>query len=140
MTFTVSFNLQFALEYPRYPKQEQDAINLFIATFMQWGLGDQTKYPGRISPSWHNLPTNHPNYQYAFDNALWHYHVGLPSYTGTQSFNKTSDWVLHFQWFNRGDHIDIVDFYQHYTATGAFYIPPQQNLAPQPDAPTDPDA
>ena len=147
MTFTVSFNLQFGLEYQRYPKQERDAVNSFVVLYMQHGLGDQTKYPGRITPSWLNLPTNDPNYQFAIDNALWHYHVGVPTYSGVQAFNRTSDWVLHFQWFNRGSHIDLADLYQHYTVSGAFYLPPSQNLvgapvaspAPTPD-PADPSA
>lgn len=134
MTFTVNFNLQFALEYAIYPRDQRDAVNQFVSVYMLHGLGDQTKYPGRVTPSWLGVPTNHANYQYAIDNALWHYHVGIPSYSGTQQWGKTSDWVLHFQWFNQGDHIDLADMYQHYTAAGRFYLPPAQNLAPQPQS------
>lgn len=36
---------------------------------------------------------------------------------------KTSDMVLHFQWKNKGNHISLVDMYDHYTSEGRFYLP-----------------
>lgn len=128
MTYTVSFKLQFSREFAIYPADQQDAITSFISTYQAHGLGNHTKFTGRISPSWHGLPTNHPNYAYAQDNALWHYHLGLPKYSGASQWGQVSDWLLHFQWPDCGPHIDLVDVYQHYRQDGSFYLPPPSSL------------
>jgi hypothetical protein len=128
MKYSVDFSNQFAIEFSRIPVSHQTAVASFVVTYQAHGLSDQTKHIGRISPSWHRLPTNHPNYIYAKRHELWHYHVGLPGYSGNQSWGLTSDWLLHFQWPDAGNHITLVDLYQHYTWKGDFYLPPKENL------------
>jgi hypothetical protein len=129
MTFTLGLSRLFAAELQRLPSEQQDAVDDFIELYEKFGLADQTKFPGRISPSWHTLPPNHTDYQYAQKHSLWHYHCGLPQYTGGQAWGKTSDYLIHLRWVNHGAHIDIVDVYHHYRYGGAFYIPTADRLA-----------
>lgn len=129
MKYTVEFSESFAKEFTRVPQEHQDAVLDFVVIYQGHGLNDQTKYPGRVSPSWHNLPVNHPNYAYTKQQHLWHYHVGLPDYAGAQLWGKTSDWVLHFQWPDRGPTVALVDLYQHYTWDNKFYLPPKSALS-----------
>lgn len=136
MTYTVSFKLQFAKEFAVFPTDQQTAVAEFIEIYQEHGLANQTKYPGRVSPSWHGLPTNHPNYQYTQSNELWHYHVGLPKYAGQAAWGRVSDWVLHFQWPARGSHISLVDLYQHYMRDGSFYLPSPASLEEHPAVPS----
>lgn len=128
MPFTSSFKAQFAIEFARYPTDQQDKILEFIEMYEANGLSDFTIYPGKISPSWSGIDPSHPNYNYARYNNLWHYHIGIPQYILTHGKYLTSDWVLHFQWVNGSDHISLVDLYSHHTSTGIFYMPPQQYL------------
>lgn len=132
MTYTVSYQLQFRQELQRMPRPEQMAVATFITTYQTYGLGNQTKLVGRLSPSWHGLPINHPNYQFARKFDLWHYHIGLPYYSGRQEWDRVSDWLLHFQWVGRGDHISLVDLYQHHRDDGSFYLPAASRLEDQP--------
>ena len=143
MTFTWEYKPRFKLEFGNYPTSQQDKILDFIELFEAHGLGDFTKFPGKITQSWKGLATSDPIYAYAYDNNLWHYHVGLPSYSQSRygSF-KTSDLVLHFQWANwqltganKGSHIALVDICHHYTASGKFYLPAQKYLDPGKGAP-----
>lgn len=130
MSFEVSFSAQFALEYSRFPKYQQDKVDDFIDIFSIHGLGDFSKYPGKITYSWKGLSPTDPVCIYAKDNELWHYHIGIPTYTARPDIPyQTSDWVLHFQWPGKGTTIALVDLYSHYTSTGVFYLPPESALA-----------
>lgn len=135
MNFIVKYKLQFAAEFNRFPHDQQSAVVKFLAQYQQHGLADQTKFPGRISPSWQNLPINHPNYIYTKTHDLWHYHLGIPDYDGRQNWGKTSDWLLHFQWPDQGNVISLVDVYTHHNYQKQFYLPPLSALedSPEPD-------
>lgn len=130
MAYTWGFNAQFAIEFSRFEKDQQDAVLDFTDTFELYGLSDFSKYTGKITYSWKGVPVGSPEYVYAKANDLWHYHVGLPSYTQGPKYS-TSDWVLHFQWRDRGDEIALVDLYRHYTSTGQFYVPGAKYLIPK---------
>lgn len=132
MNYTISYNDLFATEFANFPHDQQTAIVQFAYGFSQYGLSDFTKYTGKITPSWSGLTPSDPAYRYTYDNDLWHYHIGLPSYKSVHPKYKTSDILLHFQWPNwrtQGTHIDLVDIYNHYKSNGDFYIPPAQYLA-----------
>jgi len=128
MTYTFGFKQQFATEFANFPADQQDKILDFTDTFEAHGLSDFTKYVGKITPSWKGVSPTSPAAQYAYANHLWHYHIGLPSYTTVHSKYSTSDWVLHFQWIDQGNHIDLVDLYAHYRRDGTFYLPPSNSL------------
>ena len=127
MNFTWSFHYQFAAEFDRYPRDQQDKILDFLETYQEHGLADFSKFPGKVTPSWSGLYEFDPRYRYTRDNALWHYHIGLPQYTQKHKY-QTSDWVLHFQWKNRGNHIDVADVCYHYTSNGSFHLPAPETL------------
>lgn len=132
MAYTWAFNAQFALEFSRFQKDQQDAVLDFTDTFDAHGLSDFTKFPGKITNSWRGLPPGSPEFVYARANELWHYHIGLPVYTTGPKYS-TSDWVLHFQWPGRGDHVNLVDLCYHYTSSGQFYMPGAKYLIPKSD-------
>jgi hypothetical protein len=122
MSYSYSFKPKFANEFANFPSDQQDKILEFGETFEQHGLGDFTKYVGKVSPSWSGN-ANSIAYNFAQANDLWHYHIGIPTYLASNAKYKTSDWVLHFQWKSRGTHIIFVDLYQHYRYDGSFYLP-----------------
>jgi hypothetical protein len=128
MTYSYGFKKQFAIEFANFPTDQQDKVLDFADTFEISGLSDFTKYAGKISPSWSGLPKFHPSAVYAKANHLWHYHIGIPNYSVVHAKYMTSDWVLHFQWTNRGSHIDLVDLYSHYKNDGSFYLPSSNSL------------
>jgi hypothetical protein len=119
----------FAVEFTRYPQDQQNAILKFALTFQEYGLDDFSKYEGKISPSWKGLAPTEPRYHYAFSNNLWHYHVGIPDYRPSKHGNNylTSDYVVHFQ-VNSKNHITLVDILFHYHADGRFHLPSEKYL------------
>lgn len=121
--YTVSFGKLFAKEFNNFNEKDQDKVLDFTEQFERYGLGDFTKYPGKIAPSWSNLDEEDPNFVYAMSNTLWHYHVGLPEYVQRHPKYRTSDWVLHFQWKQGDNTIHLVDMCYHYTQDGKFYLP-----------------
>lgn len=128
MTYSVHFNKQFAVEFANYPMPQQNAVLTFAQKFQLHGLGDFTRFEGKVSPSWSNLASTDPVYIYTVQNSLWHYHIGIPDYRSVHGKYKTSDVVLHFEWPNRGSRIHLVDTYDHLRADGTFYIPPPKYL------------
>ncbi|WP_207626864.1 hypothetical protein [Photorhabdus stackebrandtii] len=128
--YTWSFSIVFAKEFKQFPKDQQDKILDFIDRYEENGLVTPdtfNKYEGKISHSWRGLEKTDKNSRYAYENNLWHYHIGI-QYINTPSNYKTSDWVLHFQWIYGENHINIVDIYRHYIIDGKFYLPPVTNL------------
>lgn len=86
-------------------------------------------YTGKIAPSWSGLCEGEAAaYVYAYNHNLWHYHIGLPAYIQHHPKYKTSDWVLHFQWFKLENRVVLVDVYYHYTSDGKFYLPSFERL------------
>ncbi|MES2128475.1 MAG: hypothetical protein V4463_14505 [Pseudomonadota bacterium] len=128
MTYSYGFKKKFAVEFANFPKSQQDRILDFALTFEQHGLSDFAKYPGKITPSWAGN-ANGAEYQFALANELWHYHVGIPTYKSVHPKFSTSDWVLHFQWKGKGNHVDLLDIYSHYRVDGTFYLPSLDYLA-----------
>lgn len=129
MTYQWNFKQQFAIEFARFPNDLQIKVISFTDIFEQHGLTDFTKYPGKIAPSWKGLVPSDPVYKYTFDNDLWHYHIGHPTFKlSVNGSYRTSDWVLHFQWKNKGNEVTLIDVYSHYRVDGTFYIPPVKSL------------
>jgi hypothetical protein len=126
--YTVTFLPKFASEFGNFPQDQQDKILNFVSQFETYGLDNFSRYEGKIAPSWNNLNITDQNYLYCINNALWHYHIGIPEYQQRHSKYKTSVWVLYFQWPDRRAHINLVDIYTHEDAHGNFYIPPQAYL------------
>jgi hypothetical protein len=126
--YQVTYLPKFSQEFENFPLDQQDSILDFTDIFEELGLSDFSKYDGKITPSWKNLEPDDPKYIYTRENHLWHYHVGIPEYKNVYDKYKTSDMVLHFQWFFKGDEINLVDMYYHYTNDGEFYLPPEAYL------------
>ncbi len=120
MQYTVDFFPKFQKEFTNFPPEHQDKVLDFVKQFQLHGLSDFSLYEGKIAPS--AVPGT-PEYYYARSHDLWHYHIGIPTYTQIHGRYKTSDMVLHFQWRNKGPHISLVDMYDHYTSAGRFYLP-----------------
>lgn len=137
MKYTFQLTRRLAADLVRLPEPHVDRLDDFIELYEQFGLSDHTKYPGRLSPSWHRLPTNHANCVHATKYSLWHYHMGHPHYAGGSSnadgskWGQTSQYLIHFRWVGGGAHIDIVDLYTHDNSSGQFYIPSLKTIDPQ---------
>lgn len=124
----VFLTTQFQKEFDNYPPDQQDLVLDFVDIVEEYGLSDFDKLEGKLSPSYN---TDDPEkYDYAFQNGLWHYHIGIPEYRVTHGKYKTSDWVLHFQWFKnkQSNEIWLLDLYSHYDSQGSFYLPPASYL------------
>ena len=128
MVYAVFFKAEFKRQFQYFPRDQQDAVLAFVETFQQNGLGDFTKYSGKISPSWSSLSEHDPIYAYAKANHLWHYHIGIPIYTMRHDKYQTSDYVLHFQWRWGDSSISLVDVCYHYRADGTFHLPAEVYL------------
>ena len=123
MAYTVGFKPKFAKEFLNLPGEYKSKIWDFKVLFEQHGLSDFTKYPGKIAQSWSGNSTQ-KDFEFTKKHDLYHYHIGLPEYYQSEhSTYLVSEWVLHFQWINRGYHIDLVDLYSHRRADGSFHIP-----------------
>lgn len=128
MTYTWAFGKKFATEFSYLIKSDQDKILDFIDIFETSGLSDFSLYAGKITPSWTGNNISSSDSAYARANCLWHYHIGIPTYQQVHSKYKTSEWLLHFQWLEKGIDISIIDLYSHYTSEGDFYLPPESYL------------
>ncbi len=120
--FEVDFSLKFVKEYPNFPQELQEAISQFVETFLQVGF-DLSYYKGKMACSYRMMDKLHPNYEYAFKNNLWHYHLGIPEYVKSRyGLYYTSDMLVHFRKLSKNK-IVIVDVTCHYKATGEFWLP-----------------
>lgn len=127
MSFQFVLAKQFAKEFQHYTEQQQDAVLAFLEVYEQYGLTDFSKYMGKIAPSWRGSITAETS-QYAYQNRLWHYHIGIPKYMQSQYYDyATSDWVLHFIWQDQR-FIVLVDLCYHYKADGSFHLPSEKYL------------
>lgn len=92
----VKLHPAFARHLLNFPKDDQDKIRQFILHVERYGL---TGLVGRNKPS-NNVPKDDPKWlakvQFASRHNLWHYHIGIPCYTGRQG-DKTSRYVLHYR-------------------------------------------
>lgn len=134
MSGTWDFKPLFLKQFQNFKTPQQDAIYDFTDLVEAGALDDFTLFPAKISHSWKGLAKGSSEYNFAFGNNLWHYHIGIPNYRQTHPKYKTSDWVLHFQWNDKntgGRHISLVDCYQHYKVDGTFYMPSADYLADQ---------
>jgi hypothetical protein len=94
-----------------YPKElpDSDKVTYFITEYLNNGWSGNLL--GRNKPSW-DVPTDDPEWlnkvTYARKHNLYHYHVGIPTYTLSSYGDLTSEWIIHYQ--NLGDqHIKLVD-------------------------------
>lgn len=101
----------FSAQFVNFPKADQLKIAEFVFHVSQNGL---TGLKGRNKPS-HEVPTDDNEWRqkvkYAQDNQLWHYHIGIPSYTQSQKGDFTSEYVLHY--ILADDYIMLVDMSAH---------------------------
>ena len=109
----------FETEFKQQMKQVQDAIAYFFTCFVRHGL-DNTKFCGRIKPSWQPKPGGtipKRNRDFAKQHNLWHVHIG-PKFSGDIYGNMTSDLVIHFQWHeSEPNKIRVLSIAKHYTDT-----------------------
>lgn len=128
MNYQVLFSEKFKTELPNYPEQYQKAIFDFVQIYRQYGLQDFNRYKGKIKPSFYMVDKLHPNYDYAFRNKLWHYHLGLPQYRLSRyGTYHTSDIILHFSKISNHQ-IKILTITDHYKVTGEFWLPSEGYL------------
>lgn len=115
MTLTVELSDFFSANIANFPYEDKTKIAQFILHCQTNGLHN---LPGKLKAST-DVPGIDPDYyakvQYAKENYLWHYHIGIPDYEQRNPFSKvlTSRYVLHFQRFPGNKVIRIVDLDDH---------------------------
>ncbi len=125
--FSVSYSSKFLMELGNYPLNYQQAIVKFADTFTKHGF-DFSQYKGKIKPSLYMIDKLHPNYDYAFKNRLWHYHLGLPEYKLSKyGMYHVSDVILHFSKISNTE-IKILTITDHFKVTGEFWLPSEEYL------------
>ena len=101
-------------KYEQYPTL-QAGFKLKLQDFLQHAADDDLDgLKGRNKRSDDADPNNHnfmQNTQYAHDNELWHYHLGLPKFETSKYGDLTSDWILHYQRFDT--YIKIIQIAKH---------------------------
>lgn len=129
MSYSWEFGKQFAVQFGRYPEDQQDKILDFTDIYEEYGLKDFSKYQGKIAPSWRGIDKTDPIYDFTYSNNLWHYHIGMPDYVKSKYNNySTSDMILHFQRKDHIKHIRLLDITWHYKANGEFWLPTSECL------------
>lgn len=123
--YKISYGIEFLKEYPNYPRDQQNAIGLFLKVFKEYGLKDFSKFEGKLSPSWKNVDEGSPVYEFTKGNDLWHYHVGIPYYKQSDYHDqyKTSDYILHFMLLDNRKEIVVIDITPHYDSYRDFWLP-----------------
>lgn len=95
----VAFSPLFKQGVKNYPKADQLKIGEFVEHLQNYGFAG---LQGRNKSS-DNVPTDDPNWAkkvaFAQKYSLWHYHIGIPSYTQASNGEMTSEYVLHYQRF-----------------------------------------
>lgn len=129
LNYEFEFGHLFLEEYKHYPRDQQDAIASFLKTFLTYGLYDFSNFKGKVACSWKGLSNNHPHFDFAKKNNLWHYHIGIPDYQQSLYFDyKTSDYLLHFMLLHNRTKIVLIDTTCHYRADGTFWLPGPEYL------------
>ncbi len=108
----VTFSKKFIRNYRNYPTQDQEKINQFISHVSLYGL---TNLEGRNKSS-ADIPKNDPFYATKLEKInqynLWHYHIGIVRYHGSNYGDRVSEYVLHYMRFDNA--IKIVDMDDHH--------------------------
>lgn len=131
--FEVEYSDEFAKQFDNFPEEQQDKVLDFTDIYEEFGLADFSKYPGKITPSWKNLPIESKDYDYTKSNNLWHYHMGDPEHpeyiVSISGKYKTCDRLLHFM-RESDTTIVLVDVLDHYKdkAKTIFWLPAPSQL------------
>lgn len=103
----VNLSPTFKTYLKNFPKSDQLKIAGFINHVKKYGLNS---LEGRNKSS-DKVPTNDPQWLAKVKQAqkynLWHYHIGIPNYSGLFG-DKTSEYVLHYMFDEANDCITLV--------------------------------
>lgn len=107
----IIYGEKFRQHLKNFPKSDQLKIKEFVEHVQQFGFEG---LQGRNKPS-DDVPTDNPHWgeivTYAQEHQLWHFHIGIPSYTTSEQGDLTSEYVLHY--VKGDDFIKIVDLSDH---------------------------
>lgn len=102
---------KFKFHYKNFPISDRKIIFEFITHVEENGFDG---LHGRNKRS-DDVPKDNPNWAkevtHAQTHKLWHYHIGIPSYTQSDKGDFTSEYILHY--ILEQDFIVIVDMSSH---------------------------
>ncbi len=108
----VTLGRLFRKHLQKYPKEDKLKIFKFVRHVEQYGL---TNLEGRNKSS-ADIPKNDPLFASKLERVnkynLWHYHIGIIHYEGSNYGDKVSEYVLHYMRFDNA--IKIVDMDDHH--------------------------
>lgn len=117
----VDFSPQFLRQLDKMDIQSQDIIADFVNHVEKYGLNGlkgRNKSSAPINP---HTKRERANFAYAQKYCLWHYHIGIPCYVGSDG-DMTSEYILHYQRFD--DEIVLIALLPH----PPFNLPNEQTL------------
>jgi len=121
--FNVIFGELFSKHFVNFPAHDRRKIFDFATHLKDKGF---TGLPGRNKPSTDVDRNDHKfmeKVQYARENNLYHYHIGIPYYDESNEYgNWTSEYILHYA--KLGDDVKIIDLDNH----PPFALPPKKYL------------
>lgn len=112
---------KFEQKIEQFDLSVQMAVFEFIAHVEQHGLKGlkgRNKSSALVNP---HTKRERANFAYAQKYCLWHYHIGIPCYVGSDG-DMTSEYILHYQRFD--DEIVLIALLPH----PPFNLPNEQTL------------
>lgn len=110
--FIIAKSKLFEKHYQNFPQRDKEQIAKFVVHILSHGFEG---LEGRNKQS-DDVPFSDPDFvrkvEYAANNHLWHYHIGIIRYDLTKPYGeRTSEYILHYQ--RLGDVVKIVDYSPH---------------------------
>jgi hypothetical protein len=103
----IEMSKYFEKQYNNSSEEDADKIDDFREYVEKYGLQSPkglNKNSDAVNNNYHFAKRD---LQFAHDNKLWHYHVGIPYYNTSKGLRRyTSEKVIHYQRFS--DHIKLV--------------------------------
>lgn len=106
----IDFSDDFKARMPTFDDNIRQAVLIFVAHVKQHGLRGLQGRNKSSAPTNPHTKKERANFNHAQKYCLWHYHIGIPNYTGDDG-DMTSECILHYQRFDDG--IVIVDISTH---------------------------
>ena len=110
--FIIAKSKLFEKHYQNFPQRDKEYIARFIAHILTQGFSGLEGRNKQSDDVLFSDPDFVKKVEYATNNHLWHYHIGILQYDLTKPYgDRTSEYILHYQ--RLGEVMKIVDYSPH---------------------------
>lgn len=110
--FIIAKSKLFEKHYQNFPQRDKEYIARFIAHILTQGFSGLEGRNKQSDDVLFSDPDFVKKVEYATNNHLWHYHIGILQYDLTKPYgDRTSEYILHYQ--RLGEVVKIVDYSPH---------------------------